>query len=270
MKTERRHELQTNDLATWLGEAIKTTEKYSRAIMATIVAAIVLIGLYFYQSRQSAAREAKVWNAYFRAFDVGGPKEMEEIAVKQGDTLAGRWARLSLADTQLAQGASQLFDNKATAIESLQKAADNYSQLKQTAREPGVLELATLGLARTYEAQGKLEPARSEYKLFLSKYPSSAFAELAQGRLTDLERKSTKEFYDWFALQEKKSPVLGEPGTPGHKLPFDIDSLPKEAPDFKPAINLGGEKDVDGKMPTDTKPATDKPADDKVPVAPRD
>lgn len=265
MKTARRHELQTNELADWLGDVLKTAEQYSRAIIASVVAVAVIAGLYAYQRYQSAAREAQLWDSYFRAYDLGGAKEMADLAEKYGETLAGQWARLNLADTELAEGTSQLFEDRAKATESLGKAVDHYQRLRKSAREPALQERATLGLARAYESQGRLEQAREEYKQLLARWPNGVYADFVQSRLADLERDSTKAFYDWFARQEKKSPVAGEPGTPGHRLPFDPGSLPAEPPDVGSSIHFGQPK-----PPASPPKSSAHAADDSVPVAPRD
>ena len=64
MKTERRHELQTNQLADWLGESLLFVERYTKAIIATVVALAVVVLATFYLNYQSSRRQAAVWERY--------------------------------------------------------------------------------------------------------------------------------------------------------------------------------------------------------------
>jgi hypothetical protein len=42
--------------------------------------------------------------------------------------------------------------------------------------------------------------------------------------LKDLDEQGTKEFYDWFAEFQPRSPVIDGPGVPGAHPPFDLDN----------------------------------------------
>ena len=56
MKTARRHELQTNTLADWLGEAIESAKPYARLIGGIALAGVVLVIFYFVMQSRSARR----------------------------------------------------------------------------------------------------------------------------------------------------------------------------------------------------------------------
>jgi tetratricopeptide (TPR) repeat protein len=132
-----------------------------------------------------------------------------------------------LADTQLAKGVEALFKDRAAARKALEESIDDYRAVLQAA-PPGSLlaERATFGLASAYESKDELDNARQHYRELLDRWPDGAFSGLAKDRLADLDRKTTKEFYDWFARQSPKPEPPQGPGVPGEKPPFDLSKVP--------------------------------------------
>lgn len=228
MKTERRHELQTNTLADWLGDKVIAAQTYSRAIWASIVAIVVIVVAVVFFAKRNEHTRAAVWQQYFNATNMGSPDQLSDLADQHGNTLAGHWARVSLGDTELSQGMNQLFEDRTAAQSAIERAIDSYEKAREQTRDAELLERATLGLARGYETLGKLPQARGLYQELLAKWPSSIYATEARQRLADIDRQGTKEFYDWLAKQNTKPPLSNEPGVPGLKPKFDTSSLPSE------------------------------------------
>lgn len=246
MKTERRHELAKNDLANWLGEQIEALRPYSGAISASVLAAAVLIfaAVLFYQKHQATSSQA--WEDYFSALEQPdtnkGFEQLERMADDYpADSPAALWSRLSLADTQLAKGVDELFKDRTAARKAIDDAIDHYRAVIEKAPGDSLLaERATLGLAEAFESKNDLDQAREQYRAVLAKWPNGAFSSMAKSRLDDLDRKPTKDFYDWFA---KQAPVNKPPkgsGTPGEKPPFELGSMPEHP--FDSGITLGGKK----------------------------
>ena len=48
MKADHRHELQTNELAAWLENAVDKIKPYARAIVGVCVAIAIIIAVYAY------------------------------------------------------------------------------------------------------------------------------------------------------------------------------------------------------------------------------
>lgn len=268
MKTERRHELATNVLADWLGEKIEALKPYSAAVSVTalLVVAIIFAGIVLYQKRSASTAEA--WSQYFSAIEGQSPDEasdkLEAVVLDHPGSPAGMWSRLSLADGHLSNGVEDLFKDRAAARNALDQARDEYQTvLDEAPRESLLAERATFGLAETYESQNELEPARKHYRALLEHWPKGAFSGLAKTRLDDLERNSTKDFYDWFAKQSthtKPKPL----GQPGEKPPFDLGNLPDEH--FESGLNVGGKKvggSVKSKAAADDNGAPANSAEDK-------
>lgn len=65
MKTERRHELQTNVLADWLGRQIEAIRPYTNIIIGVAVVLLVVIGVYSIWSAWSRSAAAQAWTEYF-------------------------------------------------------------------------------------------------------------------------------------------------------------------------------------------------------------
>ena len=258
MKTARRHELATNVLADWLGEKIESLKPYSAAVSATALAVVVIIfaAVFWYQKREASAAQA--WEDYFAALESQAPDEstdkLESIADNHVGSPAGLWSRVSLADSQLANGVEDLFKDRAAARKALERAIGSYrAVLDQAPGDSLLAERATFGLAEAYESRDDLDKAREQYRALIDHWPEGAFSALAKDRLADLDRKATKDFYDWFAKQSplKKQPT--GPGIPGKKPEFDFSKMPDD--NFGSGFNVGGKK-VGG---TVKKPVGDDP-----------
>ena len=110
MKTERRHELQHNVLADWLGLTDRAAAPYCRLAAGVAIAVVVLIGLYSYMQTQSTYRNEQGWQRYFAAMDEvsqkGDVEPLTQLA-ESGEfagTPVGNWAVLSLADHHFRKG----------------------------------------------------------------------------------------------------------------------------------------------------------------------
>ncbi len=240
MKTERRHELQTNDLADWMGEKIEDLKPYSTAIWGTVLAVLAVIVALVYWSRKSEAQLERTWDSYFNARNEPTPEGLKTVAEAHPKTPAGLWSRLTLADVQLSKGVNALFEDRTEGQEALKEAVEAYEYVIANAPRDSLLaERATFGLGEALESQNELDKARAQYEAVEANWPDGAFSTQAKQRLADLDKASTKQFYDWFAKQEpKRKPPTGSFPT-GDKLPFDATKL-EEHP-FQPQIKLEGE-----------------------------
>jgi tetratricopeptide (TPR) repeat protein len=232
MKTERRHELQTNTLADALGQAVDSVKPYTQIAVGAVLAVAVILFVVKYLSFRSQEGVVDSWNMYLQASTQGGTEGTEELRrlIEQyPDSTAAQWSHLFLADQELNDGIEQLFQNRTEAKEKLRKAEEHYQSVQKGASDPLLAERATLGLARVYESQVQLDKAQQEYQRLLDRWPEGAFAQTARERLKDLQQKSTKEFYDWFAVNEPKAPESGL-GTPDKRPSFDLPAEPSEPP----------------------------------------
>ena len=231
MKTERRHELQTNTLAQSLGEGIVKARPYTNQILLAIGAIIVLflaVGLFRSQAR---AKRASAWEAYFLATtdsETSAETEQERLrtVLKDfSDTEMADWARLTLGDEGLNRGAELITSDKSEAQKNLNAAMEEYRPLADSSSVPQVRDLANYNMGLCYELQGQLDKAEDSYRRV-----KGTMAKLATERADKLKNdEEVQEFYDWFAKAEPpRRPVPGG-SMPGRMPPFEAED-PKVVP----------------------------------------
>ena len=280
MKTERRHELHHNVLADALENTAESLKPYAQLILGGLLAIAVVFGVYTYWSNRSQADLAHSWNSYLQASSTENIDDLRKVAEDHAGTPAAVWANLDLGDRALREGMDKLFTNRADAFDDLKKGEGYYLAAREATREPILGQRATLGLARVYESLVKLDKAKEEYARLKEHWPDSVYGPLAERRLADLQQQSTREFYDWFAAHEPKSPLGGPLGTPGTRPPFEppsepdlggslLDELNKTSKSAAPAADgeirlspplLNSESSPPANSPN-TPPATEKRAD---------
>jgi hypothetical protein len=302
MKSERRHELETNKLADWIGARIEMIVPYSRVIVGCLIALFVLvIGYQIVAARQQAAAGV-AWRFYLEAITArtqasspGGRDailneqidDLERVAEQEAGTEAGQWALLTQADLQLMRGSQALFTDREEANGLLEKAAANFAKVEAAAsRNAELLERSRLGLAQVLECQGKIDEAKAKYELVAKAKTSSAYANLATDRLELLKDSKLVDFYAWFDKQKPAPPIPRRPPGAGAG-PSPLDALPDRPnlsfPGFgEPSVPTDNAAKPAGKSeetpaatekpaesqpadakPADAKPAEAKPADEK-------
>lgn len=242
MKTERRHALETNILADWLGHKIDAIRPYRHAITATVVGVIVVLSLLAVLRQRSAARQARLWDRYYAAIEeynrTGSSDMLRDVASADDSAAAALMSRLNLADIHLEKGINELFTDRTVARSELNAALEDYTHVQTHGRVAMLRERALLGMARANESLNNLDQARHQYREVVTRWPDSPSAKEAQRRLSDLDRMATRQFYDWFALQNPQSPLSGMPGHPG--MP-PSSQLPDDEAMFR--LPLGGGPD---------------------------
>ncbi len=218
MKSERRHELEHNALADWTADTLEKIKPYQNAILGgliLVVGMVVAVTLW----RNMAQRQATAaWEDYFQAHQTGQPGDLEDVAGRYPGSQVAHWAATAAADLRLTAGCNLLFSDKPSALFELRKAIDLYLPVLQQTRERTLLERATFGLARAYEAQIDLEKAEE--------------------RLTALGQRSVRELADRFAKWEPKPAVSDLPDFPDSPPRFDLDAIP-DGPVFTPKTDFG-------------------------------
>jgi hypothetical protein len=278
MKTERRHELQTNVLASSLAHWLKAAQPYSRAGLAIVIALVVALFAWAYLSTQNTRRVADGWNEYFEAVSGSNPDpraELRDISSRYSDMLIGQWARLTLGNIELDVGTNQLLSDRKAARDQLRESREKFKALLLEATHRTIRERATYGLALTHEGLGELDEARAQYRELAKQWPDGPFAAVAEARARELDELPTKNFYDWLARYEP--PSATGPGTPGARPDFlqepdagGMLDLPSSATPVLPSITdepLGDKPATD----TPTEPAETSPApaeSDKTPETP--
>jgi hypothetical protein len=250
MKSQRRHELQHNALASWLAESAQTLRPYQNILVAALVLAAVAVAAYGFWTRASAAQTAEAWDAVNASLGSGDVATLLSVAEKYPDKHVGRLSAVVAADLRLAGGCNQLFMNKAMAENEITKAIDLYQTDLKQAKSPWLIERAMFGLARADESKGDLESATKHYRQLVENWPQGAYAGAAGRRLNDLARNEIKRLYDDIRNFDPKPAFDEKNNLPGEPPKFDLNSLPKEEPAGQ---KLGGKQPLDGKQPAEKK-----------------
>jgi hypothetical protein len=215
MKTARRHELQTNELAARLARGIEAAKPYSRMAVGGLVLVVVLGLALAVSSGRSQARVAEGWQRLLEAQSFNDAARLEVVASEFAGTPAAVAALVELGNRELGEGAGRLLTEKAEAKASLRKAVEHFAAAAAAASEPQQQQAALYGQARAQESLGDLDKAVANYQTAVSVNPAGALAAAAQARLKDLQSIGTKRFYDNLAKYEPKKSFLDEPGLPG-------------------------------------------------------
>lgn len=282
MKSERRHELQHNALADTIGDWTVKLKPFARMIAGAVVLLFVLGIAVAWVTGQSERKVAEGWDEYYDAVNSADRTRLTEIAEKFAGTSVAPWARIVAADIALNEGTGQLFSNKTQGRELLRQAVDNYQTVFAEGFDETLKQRALFGLGRAHESLAgleDLEKARSDYKKLAEGWPAGVYSAAAKGRLADLERSSTKQFYDWFAKYEPpkasspsgKRPEFIEESLDKTdvELPSALDDLKVDGPKIK---TDAGPDDIelpalgDGKDGPAEAPASETPAPDAKPA----
>mgnify|MGYP001116933776 CR=1 FL=1 len=83
MKTERRHELQTNVLADWLGRQIEALRPYAGTIATGVLVLVILLIGYSIWNTWSAGSAAQAWSEFFEVTFTGNYVRSKQENVRQ-------------------------------------------------------------------------------------------------------------------------------------------------------------------------------------------
>ncbi len=263
MKTERRHQLQTNQLADQLGKTIESTKPYLKWIGIGVAAAIVLVLTVTFISHRQNVATGNAWAEYIQALsETDRQLALQDVATVYPGTAAATWAELAKADLNLGQGCQSIYQNKEEAEKLLNEAIEGYKSIVGSSpRDTFTAQRAQFGLGTAYETLGRLKEAREAYEEVLKRGETTAVARLAKEHLDLLKSDEVQAFYDWFVAQ--KSMPTG-PGSGLPNLPGDLGELP-DFPDLSipgvatPPLTFPGSDGATTPPPAATDPATPPP-----------
>lgn len=219
MQSDRRHELETNDLADWATAIVERLRPHLRTVALAAAAAVIGLAAWtLVDSRRRAASEES-WNAFLAAMASGQAAALDGVATRYPGTPAAQWARLVVADGLLDQGSSLLYSDRPQAEQRLQAAVAAFSTLLASRPLDFVAERATFGLAKARENLGGIAEARRGYEAVVAEYPDSAVRRFAEQRIAALDREPTRQWYDWFSQQKPAPQPTADGATPAPTSP---------------------------------------------------
>jgi predicted negative regulator of RcsB-dependent stress response len=211
MQSDRRHELEENDLAETTVALLERLRPHLTT--AAVAAAVALAGIAAWTlvKSQRAAADAASWDAAVAAFTERNPARLDEVVRKYPGSAAARWSQLILAESAVEEGSQLLFADRAKARERLENAAAIYAAVLAERPSAMIAERATFGLAKARENLGQIEEALQGYRAVVAEHPAGALREVAEQRAQALARPSTREWYAWFAEQKPAAPPAAGP-----------------------------------------------------------
>lgn len=269
MKSEHRHELQTNDLNKYAEESIGFFRKYGNHIMIVVCIVSIAASALIYWQRVSNTRLEQAWSDLAFATQ---PAEFQFIVSDPSlsKTPAAPWARLQESDGRMHEGIRLMFTDRERAVREVEAAQNGYQDLlARTGVDPLIRERALFGHARALEtlSDGKLDGAIEAYEKVLKEFPESLYKPMIDQQVKDLRGGTASSFYAWFAKQKPTTAVpsrlpadKGRGGADSKKGTLDLKDGPTiEVPDAQ-------NRDLpvlDGNVPDDGKKGTKTGTDDK-------
>ena len=280
-KTERRHELQQNELAAYLEKVNKQIEPYSKPILGVVLVVMAVgIGWSFYSSEQEADSSfATLELIKATSAQMIDPEDLDTVNSEFPETSAGKLAKLYQGLALVNEGNDLIYEDTESATETLKEGIEVLTSVAEGNNDPLIKSRAYLGIALAQTTLGDTEAAVAAYEKVKKADESEAMVEYAANRIATLTSTATKEFSDWFkdTSFEVVTPANPDPSLPpANGLP-SIDSFlpdlgtPSTDSDTKEKENpLTGEatpRDLDGGLdlpkvtdsaaPADTTEATD-------------
>lgn len=282
MKSEHRHELQTNELGKAVEKLGVFLDVHGNRLMIGVCAVCLVAAGLIYWTRTRSAGEAAAWRELSSA---NKPEDYYDVWQAHKNSPPGLWARVHEGETRLGLGVQAMFRNVETGTEELKKARAAFQAVADNHQAPDeIRERALIGLGHALESlsDGSEADALKAYETLVTDYPKSIYKAEAEERKAALSRGSGQEFYAWFAKYPRpKTPEKG----PHDKGSSDTGDSAEDADDILEKFNAlpksKEKKSVDGdteeSMPDEAgdsekeKPEGDAAADTKEkPAKPAD
>ncbi len=212
MKSERRHELGTNELAQWLANLPKFIENNRKTIIY-IAVLIVIIAVYsvYYYTRSDISQADKInATALFEQLNISKARSaqsltqgidtsdtilltgqsLEQISTQTSDTKLAALALIKQAEALRSELHYRKTDPEAQTIEfQISRAEDLYSQaILNAAESPTIKAMANFGLALCAEELGNFQKAEQIYNDIIAEpaFAGTVFPQKAKFRLVSL------------------------------------------------------------------------------------
>jgi len=230
MKSQRRHELHTNELAEALGRLLTRAREHANALAIgaglVVIAIVVLVWIPSMRRRAEWAAQS----AFAQALEAPGTEPLEHFLEQYPDATPTPAARLALADRLLASVAAGTADDADALQARLAEAEGLYNDV--AAADPALLPFARTGLALVVLQRGDLDQGRTLLKEVVEKWPDSVAAARAKVHLGLLADYSPVAFSN--EPLEPTPPETGDPAeTPKTETPASEASKTK-APKTEP------------------------------------
>jgi tetratricopeptide (TPR) repeat protein len=255
MKTERRHELQHNELVQLLTQYHTQVKPYLGWMLA-VVGFVLLVWLAFSWMGFSRGRQLRAgWSEYVHASKAGDVDGLRQVAARFPRTPAATRSLYMSATIGLHRGANRLLLDRAEGLELLDQARKDFEAALAAPHQDANLQAQTLlGLAQVFEATNELDKAQEQYQRVLDSHPDTSFALVAKRRLDFLNLADTAAFSDWFSKQKVELPPPAATSGLSPQIPSVHDDLPISSDLLLPdanALERSGTENLGPMIPPD-------------------
>jgi hypothetical protein len=283
MKSQRRHELQTNVLAHWLAQQIEAIKPHWQIVVGVLVG-VVLVAVLIVMMNAPRQGSSGPWTSLFEAMQSPESEDtLRNVISRNEGTTPGWYARLALTDLELQHGLRMLFTDRGRAKELLRGALEDYQDVAKNADQESIRRRAKWGIAKTYEGlaatwekdesglkkkvSSDLEKAVAAYRKVAAEEPGdSAVGKDAKHnlqRLLDPDgkiRDSVLEVYTAVVDYEQPAPLDASslPEVPDLSFPGQFSIVPGES-EPAPEGSTPEDSTSDKTTPDATKPDSNTP-----------
>lgn len=151
MKSQRRHELQTNVLSHWLAQQIEAIKPHWQIVVGALVGVVLVVVLIVVMNAPRQGSSGP-WMSLFEAMQSPESEDtLRNVISRNEGTTPGWYAKLALTDLELQHGLRILFTDRARAKELLSGALKDYQDVAENADQESIRRRAEWGIAKTYE-----------------------------------------------------------------------------------------------------------------------
>jgi hypothetical protein len=234
MKSERRHDLETNELAIRMQEWIDRLKPYTSQIALVILGVIALAFIASAWGGASLAKEQEAWDEFTLASYSTDPElaSMKLLAENEdfASTSVPEWAYLAWANRQVQLASQTYLTDRVGTTKRLEAVQKILTSLADGAGNPQIQDRARYGLAQALEMLGKADEAKKAYAKV-----KGDLAVLAKSRAEELDNPEVVKACEWLATAElpKQEPASTAGTISGTKPSFEAD-VPAAAPGTDP------------------------------------
>ncbi len=249
MKTEERHHLHENDLATAMNRGLQRVEPFAKQIgIAVLVVVLLVVAIAIWFNRSGSVSE-EGWAPFMQA---SAADDFATVADDFAGTAAGRWARLRAGQEYLNEGLRSATSDRKTSEDRLDQAEKAFLDVLDSRDSTSpIRERALYGLALAREARITTDPqpAIEAYQEYLEQYPEGTYSVLAKSRITALQTDEAREFYAWLASQPRNPEDRPQPKelVAREQSRTDLPVLPGD--DDPPAIQRNPDRPPSPRLP---------------------
>lgn len=220
MKSQERHELETNALAKLLASWTEKLGPYSSHIVFGLLAIAAVAAIWQLSRSAWSGRSTEGWDRVTMTLVDQSP-DFDSLKLA-GEEFSGRpegqLAKLVVADNELFRASYDFLSDKEQAMKALGAAEKIYNDLASGGSDSLIVERAKLGQARVLELKGKIPEAIETYESL-----DGLYADLGKERAEYLAKIPAEEYSTW--LLEAQGAIPRRPVGLGGGMDFGADPL---------------------------------------------